>query len=87
MIEGEGASALDRFAPEVVADRVFLPGSLSGQDAIDTIRNLARELAAAGPASLAIGGGSAGAHTNGLFNLEAIYALNYLVGSVGGEEG
>ena len=85
LIEGEGASALDRFAPEVVADRVFLPGSLSGQDAIDTIRNLARELAAAGPASLAIGGGSAGAHTNGLFNLEAIYALNYLVGSVGGE--
>ena len=87
LIEGEGASALDRFAPEAVAGRVFLPGSVSGQEAIDTIRNLAREFAAGGPRSLAIGGGSAGAHTNGLFNLEAIYALNYLVGSVGGVGG
>ena len=87
LIEGEGASALGRFAPEAVADRIFLPGSMSGQEAIDTIRNLAREFAGGGPRSLAIGGGSAGAHTNGLFNLEAIYALNYLVGSVGGEGG
>ena len=87
LIEGDGASALDRFAPEAVAGRVFLPGSLSGQEAVDTIRNLAREFAAGGSRSLAIGGGSAGAHTNGLFNLEAIYALNYLVGSVGGEGG
>ena len=87
LIEGEGASVLGRFAPEVVADRVFLPGSFSGQEAIDTIRDLAREFAAGGPRSLAIGGGSAGAHTNGLFNLEAIYALNFLVGSVGGKGG
>ena len=34
------------------------------------------------PPGLAIGGGSAGAHSNGLFNLNAIYALNYLSGSV-----
>ncbi len=32
--------------------------------------------------SMAIGGGSAGAHTSGLFNLRAIYSLNLLVGSV-----
>ena len=31
---------------------------------------------------MAIGGGSAGAHTSGLFNLRAIYSLNLLVGSV-----
>jgi anaerobic selenocysteine-containing dehydrogenase len=30
-----------------------------------------------------VGGGSAAAHTNGLFNLKAILSLNYLVGSVG----
>ena len=84
---GQGAAVLDRFKPEAVADRVFLPGSLSGQEASDTIRNLAQEFAAGGSRSLAIGGGSAGAHTNGLFNLEAIYALNYLVGSVGSEGG
>jgi anaerobic selenocysteine-containing dehydrogenase len=43
---------------------------------------LAREFAGHRP-GLAIGGDSAGAQGNGLFNLEAIYALNYLVGSVG----
>jgi len=32
--------------------------------------------------AVAIGGGVAAAHTNGRFNLEAIYALNRLVGSV-----
>jgi anaerobic selenocysteine-containing dehydrogenase len=32
--------------------------------------------------ALAIGGGAAAAHTNGLFNLTAIYALNHLVGGV-----
>ena len=86
LIDGEGASALDRFRPEAMAGRVFLPG-MSEQEAIDTIRNLAREFAAGRNSSLAIGGGSAGAHTNGLFNLEAIYALNYLVGSVGSPGG
>ncbi|PKB81766.1 MAG: hypothetical protein BZY88_05880 [SAR202 cluster bacterium Io17-Chloro-G9] len=85
LIDGGGASALDRFAPEAMAGQVFLPGSFTGQEAVDMIRNLAREFAAGGQGSLAIGGGSAGAQTNGLFNLEAIYALNYLVGSAVGE--
>ena len=79
--DGEAARALaavtfnpDRFAPEAVAADVGV--------AADRIRRMAREFAGHRP-SLAIGGGSAAAHTNGLANLNAIYSLNYLVGSVG----
>ena len=86
LTEGQGAAVLEAFTPEAVADRVFLPG-ISREDAIEIILDLARKFAAGGPRSLAIGGGSTGAQTNGLFNLEAIYALNYLVGSVGSEGG
>jgi anaerobic selenocysteine-containing dehydrogenase len=46
------------------------------------IQRLAREFAANGPA-IAIVGGSALAHTNGMFNALAVNALNALVGSVG----
>jgi menaquinone reductase, molybdopterin-binding-like subunit len=49
---------------------------------ITDIADLARKFAGTQGRALAIGGGSAGAHTNGVFNLTAIYALNYLVGSV-----
>ena len=73
-LTGDGAVDLGGYAPEAVAGDV-------GVDA-DRIRHLAREFANNRP-SLAIGGGSAAAHTNGLFNLVAIYSLNYLVGSVG----
>jgi len=52
----------------------------------DTIKDLAHALAEEGP-SLVIGGGSAGAHTNGTFNLNAIYSLNILLGSVGAKGG
>ena len=83
---GQGAVALESFRPEVLADRIFLADSLKGAEGAETIRRLARDFAGQRP-SLAIGGGSASAHTNGLFNLEAIYALNYLVGSVGAEGG
>lgn len=62
------------FAPERVADTV-------GVDA-GRIRELARQFAEHRPA-VAIGGGSAGAHTNGLFNMIAIYSLNHLVNAVG----
>jgi anaerobic selenocysteine-containing dehydrogenase len=61
-------------------------GMLAGQSPADFIRTLARDLAQHRP-SLVIGGDSAAAHSNGLFNLEAIYALNYLTGSVGQEGG
>lgn len=48
----------------------------------ETISRLAREFAHAGP-GLAIGGGAAGNHTNGVDTLVAVNALNYLVGNVG----
>ncbi len=69
-----GGLNLGRFAPEIVTGNVGVPA--------ERIREVARDFAAHRPA-LAIGGGSAAAHTNGLFNLQAIYSLNYLVESVG----
>ncbi|MSQ05583.1 MAG: 4Fe-4S ferredoxin [Dehalococcoidia bacterium] len=84
---GRGIAALEAFRPETVAPRIGLPqGLLDGHSAADFIRELARDFASHRP-SLAIGGDSAGAHSNGQFNLEAIYALNYLVGSVGAPGG
>lgn len=65
---------LSQYSPESVTDKV-------GVDP-DRIRSTAINFATHRP-SMAIGGGSASAHTNGLSNLTAIYALNYLVGSVG----
>ena len=83
MTNGQGAAALESFAPERVADRLGIPAKLhEGKSAAEKIRDLASNFAHHGP-SIALGGGSAGAHTNGQFNLMAIYALNYLVGSVG----
>lgn len=69
--------ALDAYAPASVA---------TGHITADTITDVARRFAGNRP-SIALGGGSAGAHTNGLFNLTAIYALNILSGSVGIEGG
>jgi anaerobic selenocysteine-containing dehydrogenase len=68
--------ALDAFAPERVAPEV---GQANGVTA-DRIRQLARAFAAQRP-SLAIGGGGAGAFTNGTETLVAILALNALAGS------
>ena len=73
---------LDEFAPEKVVGILGIP-DLNGHSAIETIKEIAHEFAEHGPRSLAIGGGPAGAHTNGYFNLQAIYALNFLTGSVG----
>ncbi len=75
-----GTQALEPFRPEAVAEAVGLPGGAA------RIEEVARAFATQRP-SLAIGGGSAAAHTNGLFNLRAIYALNFLVDSVGREGG
>ncbi|MDA1279276.1 MAG: molybdopterin-dependent oxidoreductase [Chloroflexi bacterium] len=73
-----------------------VPGGLRNYDVRDVavrtgvpfnrIQNAARHFADHTP-SVAFGGGSAGAHTNGSFNLGAIYALNLLVGSVGSAGG
>ena len=81
---GRGAEALETFRPDEVAGLIGLPDHLNNHTPVEVIQDLARRFAAPeNRPSLAIGGGSAGAHSNGLFNLEAIYALNYLVGSVG----
>lgn len=83
LTNGQGAAALADFAPDRVAGRLELPPELlNGQSAADYIRELARDFAGHRPA-IALGGDSAGAHTNGSFNLQAVYALNYLTGSVG----
>ncbi len=47
-----------------------------------TLRHLAEQLAAAQP-GLAIGGGAAGDHSNGVETLVAVNALNYLIGNIG----
>ena len=84
-LEDKGAASdltagldIDRYAPVRMAEAVGVSA--------DRIKRLAHEFAEHRPA-LAIGGGSAGAHTNGAANLAAIYSLNYLVGSVGKEGG
>jgi anaerobic selenocysteine-containing dehydrogenase len=77
---GKGSAALTQYAPENIVSTLGIP-TLRGIDPASKIRALARRFAQERP-SLAIGGGSAAAHTNGLDNLVAIYSLNYLVGSV-----
>ena len=72
-ITGQGSNSLASFTPDAV-------GSRAGVDPEKIVR-IARDFLEH-PPGLAIGGGSAGAHSNGLFNLNAIYALNYLSGSV-----
>lgn len=83
LTNGQGAAALAAFAPEQIAGQLGIPEKLhEGKSAAGKIRDLASNFAHHRP-SIALGGDSAGAHTNGRFNLMAIYALNYLVGSVG----
>ena len=77
-----GRSILNSFRPEVAAPLVGITPEIAGGDPAEFIRKLARDFATHGP-SIAIAGGSAGAHSNGLFNLEAAAVLNWLVGSVG----
>ena len=84
---GQGTGFLADFSPETVGPKLGWPEAmLGGKSDAETIRQLARDFASHLP-SLAIGGDSAGAQKNGLFNLEAIYALNYLVGSAGAPGG
>ena len=69
-----GGDTLEEFAPEAVAQKIGVSA--------EKVSEVARAFAGSRPA-IALGGGSAAAHTNGMFNLTAIYSLNYLVGSVG----
>ncbi|MBI2856118.1 MAG: molybdopterin-dependent oxidoreductase [Chloroflexi bacterium] len=65
----------------------FHPGSIRVNEVTglrtERIEELAHAFAdPANQPSLAIGGGSTGAHTSGLFNLKAVYALNLLVNNM-----
>jgi anaerobic selenocysteine-containing dehydrogenase len=64
---------LEEYRPEAVSAITGVPTA--------TLTRVAREFAAARPA-LALGGGGASMHTNGLYTRLAIQALNALVGSV-----
>jgi menaquinone reductase, molybdopterin-binding-like subunit len=68
------ASALDAYRPEAVAQVTGV--------AAERIRQLARDLAHSRPA-LVLGGGAAGATTNGADSLTAVLELNVLLGNVG----
>ena len=80
----------------VAAFGAAIPGGIRGVTLDDTvartgvsadrITKAAQHFAEHTP-SVAFGGGSAGAHTNGSFNLGAIYALNVLVGAVDAKGG
>ncbi len=78
MTGGRGFEALAPFAPNLTAEMT----GVSENEAIALARRFAEE-----QPSLAIGGGSAGAHTNGVYNLAAIYSLNVLVGNLGVDGG
>ncbi len=70
----EDVSALEEYTPDSAA-------SITGVSK-DTITKLAEDLMTNSP-SVVIGGGSASAQTNGSFNLQAIYLLNYLINTPG----
>ncbi|MCZ6717157.1 MAG: molybdopterin-dependent oxidoreductase [Gammaproteobacteria bacterium] len=71
---GDWKQALGAYSPASVAER-------SGISA-DRIVRIATEFASASP-SLAIGGGAAGASTNGTANLVAVNVLNHIGGNIG----
>ncbi len=76
---GDPDGFLSKFSPDQVSSQL---GHVTAQK----IRDIAHDFASHQP-GIAIGGGSAGAHTNGYSNLAAVYALNALAGSVGVEGG
>ncbi len=71
-------AALAGYTPANVAEQTGVPAA--------TVTRLADDFANAAP-SLAIGGGAAGNHSNGVDALVAVNALNYLAGNIGAEGG
>ncbi len=71
---GDWKQALGAFSPAAVAEQSGIPA--------ERIVRIATEFASASP-SLAIGGGTAGASTNGTANLVAVNVLNYVGGNIG----
>ncbi|MDP6822913.1 MAG: molybdopterin-dependent oxidoreductase [Dehalococcoidia bacterium] len=81
--EGE----LEKWAPELVAENIFPdPKPDEDDNRAERIIDAAHRFAGS-EHGIAFGGGSAGAQTNGVFNLTAIYALNILAGTVGKKGG
>jgi anaerobic selenocysteine-containing dehydrogenase len=83
-LTGGNLNLLDPYEPDRIANQIssaFPTGEMAKK-----IRRIAVEFAEHRP-GLAIGGGSAAAHTNGFANLVAVYSLNHLVGSVGTKGG
>lgn len=74
----EWASALSRYSPDAAESATGIPAN--------TIARLADTFAQAQP-GLAIGGGAAGNHTNGVDILIAVNLLNHLVGNLGAAGG
>ena len=72
------SAGLYGFAPEDVENTIGVSAY--------KIRKAAKQLAEHGP-SVAFAGGSAAAHTNGAFNVSAVYALNTLLGTIGQDGG
>ncbi|MBI4236224.1 MAG: molybdopterin-dependent oxidoreductase, partial [Chloroflexi bacterium] len=70
-----GTASLAAYAPEAVAAQI---GATRDAVTAEKIREVAKVLAANKPA-LVIAGGSAAARSNGLFNVKAALALNYLL--------
>lgn len=75
---GQGAAALRGYEPTEAEKKTGVSAA--------RIEALAEAFAKA-KAPLAIGGMGAAGHTNGLFNLSAIFTLNHLVGNVGRKGG
>ena len=75
---GEDADEWTAALADYTSDRVAAQTGVEEK----TIRHLAEQLAAAEP-GLAIGGGAAGDHSNGVETLVAVNALNYLIGNIG----
>ncbi len=83
LLGGEsGRELLNYYRPEAMVQLAGITPEIAGGDPAEFVRKMARDFAGHGP-SIAIAGGSAGAHSNGLFNVEAATVLNWLVGSVG----
>ena len=87
-IVNEGGYQGDDRDAWVLALQPYSPASVSQETGLssETILRIAESFAGS-QSSLAIGGGSAGNHTNGVATLVAVNALNYLVGNLGNEGG
>ncbi len=84
------ASEVDAFTSSLPAGilNAYRPGDVANRSGVplEMLLKAAKRFGDSRP-SVAFGGGSAGAHVHGTFNLSAIYALNTLVGAVGSEGG